>query len=99
MAIRVRIGRAIRRARLALLWEAAWPRLIPPFLVAAVFLTISWFGLWIGMPEWIRVGLLVLFGLGGLASLVPLARIRMPDNAAALARVEHATGAPHRPAS
>ncbi|MGD9738521.1 MAG: TIGR02302 family protein [Bauldia sp.] len=98
-AVRERIARAVGRARLALLWEDLWPRLILPLVVVTAFLAVSWFGLWIGMPEWLRIGLLGLFGLAGLASLVPLFRLHRPSEAAALARVEQATGTPHRPAT
>src|SRR5688500_8706412 len=84
-AIRNRIARALRRARLALVWELLWPRLESPLLVVGLFLSVSWFGLWIGMPEWLRVTLLVLFGVAGLISLIPLARVKRPDMSVALA--------------
>lgn len=98
-AVRERIAGAVRRARLALLWEDLWPRLILPLLVIAAFLAVSWFGLWIGMPEWLRITLLVLFALSGFASVVPLLSLRRPSEAAALIRVERTTGTPHRPAT
>lgn len=98
-AVRAHIGRAVERARLALLWEAVWPKLVPFLVVAGVFLVLSWFGIWIGMPEWLRVATLAVFGLAALGSLVPLIRVRLPGQAEALARVEHNTGTPHRPAT
>lgn len=98
-AIRKRIARAVRRARLALLWEAAWPKLVPPLLVGAVFLALSSLGVWIGMPEWLRLVVLGAFAVAAAAVLVPLLWLRLPDRAAALARVERATGTPHRPAT
>ncbi|MGV8840771.1 MAG: TIGR02302 family protein [Bauldia sp.] len=98
-AVRKRIARAIRRARLALLWETLWPKLVPPLLVGAAFLALSSLGIWIGMPEWLRLAILAAFAVGAAAALLPLLWLRMPTRAAALARVERATGAPHRPAT
>ncbi len=98
-AVRSRIVRALGRARAALLWETLWPRLVPPLLVGALFLLVSWFGFWIGMPNWLRVGLLAAFAIAALATLVPLFRLRVPGEAAALWRVEQATSTPHRPAT
>ncbi|MCC6735249.1 MAG: TIGR02302 family protein [Bauldia sp.] len=97
-AIRKRIARAVRRARLALLWEAVWPKLVPPLLLAAAFLALSSLGVWIGMLEWLRLVVLGAFAVAAAAALAPLLWLRMPSRAAALARVETATGAPHRPA-
>lgn len=97
--IRTRIGRAVSRARLALAWESLWPRLLPLLGVAALFLAVSWFGLWRVLPEIARYAVLALFGLAALVALVPPARLRLADRATALARVERATGAPHRPAT
>jgi len=98
-AVRKRIARAVRRARLALLWEAVWPKLVPPLLVGVVFLALSSLGVWIGMPEWARLAVLGAFAIAAAAALLPLLWLRLPDRAAALARVERATGTPHRPAS
>ncbi len=91
------IARAIRRARLALVWESLWPRLMPALIVAGLFLLVSWVGVWPLVPDWLRVALLVAFALLGIASLAPLATLRFPDRRTALARVERATGKPHRP--
>ncbi|MCW5716199.1 MAG: TIGR02302 family protein [Bauldia sp.] len=98
-AVRKRIARAVRRARLALLWERLWPKLVPPLLVAAVFLALSSLGVWIGMPEWLRLVVLGAFAVAAAAALAPLLWLRLPGRAAALARVERATGTPHRPAA
>jgi len=98
-AIQSRIARAVLRARLALFFEALWPRLLPLLIVAAIFLAVSWFGLWRIVPDTVRFGLLALFGLAAAGGLLYAARVAIPDRAAGLARVERATGAPHRPAT
>jgi hypothetical protein len=98
-AIQGRIARAVLRARLSLFFEALWPRLLPLLLIAAAFLAVSWFGLWRIAPDTVRFAFLGLFGLAALAALFFAARVAIPDAAAGLARVEKATGAPHRPAT
>ncbi|MCW5696232.1 MAG: TIGR02302 family protein [Bauldia sp.] len=98
-AVRARVSRAVRRARWVLLWESLWPRLVPLLLVAALFLAVSWFGLWAVMAGWVRIAVLAAFGLGAVAALVPLAGLRWPKRAAALARVERVTGSLHHGAT
>ncbi|WP_084327367.1 TIGR02302 family protein [Salinarimonas rosea] len=100
---RARLDRLVRRAGLALLWERAWPALWAPLAVAIAFLSVSWLGLWIGVPPTWRMAGAGLFGLAFLVSLVPLARLALPGGrigrAAALARLDRSSGLPHRPAS
>ncbi len=98
-AVEARIARAVSRARLALFFEALWPRLLPLLLLLAAFLAVSWFGLWRVTPDVARFVLLGAFGVAGLLALVFVARVRIPDAAAGLGRVERATGEPHRPAT
>jgi len=40
-----RVERAVWRARLNLLWETIWPLAAPFLALAALFATVSWFGL------------------------------------------------------
>lgn len=98
-AARLRIDRAVGRARLALLWESLWPLLAPVLTILLIFFTASWFGLWRHLPDVPRVVVLGMFALAALAALVLPFRARMPDRNAGLSRVERATGAPHRPAT
>lgn len=94
-----RLGALVRQARGLDLWERLWRGLIPPLVVAGVFLAVSWLGLWLAVPHWARaLGLLVFAGAlavstFGLWRLTPLSR------ADALRRVDRASGAPHRPAA
>ena len=39
----------VRRAQAALWWEGAWPALWAPIGVAAIFLAVSWLGLWLDL--------------------------------------------------
>ena len=96
---RQRIERALRRARIVLLWEAVWPVVAPILVLAALFAVVSWFGLWRIVPDAVRIAVLVLFAVAALVLAWHAFRVRRPGRLAALARVEQATGALHRPAT
>ena len=93
-----RIARAVGRARLALLWERAWPLTAPFVTLAALFVALSWLGLWRFTATPVRWALLAAFAAAVLYCLWRVLRFRAPTHHAALARVEQATGALHQPA-
>jgi len=82
-----------------LLVERAWPPLVWALAVAALFLALSWFGVWLIAPRLMRVGGVVLFALALLAALAPLVRLRWPGARDITARLDRDAGANHRPAS
>src|ERR1700677_1984103 len=94
-----RLDALARRAGWALIWERVWPPLAWSGALIALFLAASWFGLWFAAPRLARVGGLVLFALALAASLAPLARLRRPSRAEALARLDVDAREVHRPAS
>jgi uncharacterized protein (TIGR02302 family) len=96
---RARLVRLARRAGLALLWERIWPPIAWALTVLALFLAASWFGLWLDLPAGARVAGLALFGVAVAAALYPLALLRAPRRAQALARLDRDAEAPHQPAS
>ena len=90
----------VQRARLAILWERLWGPLALILGIGALFLTVSWFGLWLQLPSWGRIAGLALFSLAlalGLALLWHGAA--PPSRAASLARLDRDSGLAHRPAS
>ena len=97
-AARQRIARAIERARLALVFERVWPRLVPILALGGVFLILSWLGLWSRVPDLARFALLGLLGTILLFLVLRLGGIRGPTAEEALARVAEHSQAPHRPA-
>jgi len=99
MKVRARIERAIRRARLVLLWEAIWPVVAPLLVLAGLFAILSWLGLWRVVSDPVRYAILASFALAAVALAWRAFRLRRPARLAALARVEQATGALHRPAT
>ncbi|MFG1391946.1 TIGR02302 family protein [Xanthobacter agilis] len=93
------LARAVRRARLALLWERAWPGLAAMLAVGALFLALSFAGIWLDLPtlgRMIGVGLfVVLFA----AAALPLVRLEVPDDADGVARLDARSAVAHRPAT
>lgn len=89
----------VRRAQAALLWERIWPPLAATGVVVLIFLTLSWFGAWVELPPLLRIAAVFLFGAGLFAALFPLLRLAMPERNAALARIDRASAARHRPAT
>jgi len=82
----VMLGRWLMRQNLAL---GRLITLLAPLLgVIALFLSLSWFGVFRIVPDWVRILLLVLFAGGFAASLWPLNRYRAPTRAEIDARLE-----------
>ncbi len=94
-----RIARAVSRARVTLLWEAIWPLAAPFLVLAAIFVSVSWLGLWRVLSLPFRYAVLAIFAAGLVWCLANLRHFRIPSRAAAFARVERTTGAAHRPAT
>ncbi|WP_439528016.1 TIGR02302 family protein [Pannonibacter sp.] len=92
-----RLRTVLGRSRLALLWERLWPELYQPLILAALFVGVSWLGLWLLLPGWARLAGVVAFAIAFLVSLRGLARVRLPSAAETLHRVELASGHDHRP--
>lgn len=93
-----RLARLRLRAGAALWWERLWPRLAALASLAALFVALAWFGLFLVAPVWARVGLLGAFALAGLAILFEAARgARPPGERETLARLDRDSGRAHRP--
>ena len=94
-----RIAKAVGRAKLVLIWESAWPRLVPILCLAGLFLVISWLGLWSRMADPLRYGILALFAIAYVGLILRLARMALPTQDEALARVARESAMEHRPAT
>jgi uncharacterized protein (TIGR02302 family) len=93
------LARALRRARMVLLWEQLWPALAAVATAGGLFLALSWLGLWISLrPLGRAIGLLI-FVILAVAATVPLFRIRWPSRTAGLRRLDRESLLPHRPAT
>ncbi|WP_420407389.1 TIGR02302 family protein [Hoeflea sp.] len=75
--------RSLTFGRMRMRFNLAFGRLLtlaaPALGVIALFLSLSWFGVFRMVPDWIRIGLLAVFALGFVASLWPLSRFRNPS--------------------
>jgi uncharacterized protein (TIGR02302 family) len=94
-----RLGQLVSLARAAYLWEALWRALIPPLVVAGLFLCVSWLGLWLELPHSGRLIGTGLFAILFLGSLFGLRHLRLLSRTEALSRIDRASGLGHRPAS
>ncbi|WP_377290624.1 TIGR02302 family protein [Rhizobium sp. SG2393] len=83
-------------ARAVLLAEAVAPKLLLPVSVLLLFVAAAWFGLFRLAPFWLHAGALAAFALAFVASLLPLARIRLPAPEAADRMLEARNGLRHQ---
>lgn len=89
-------SRPILRARLSLFWEALWPPLAAFLCVAGLLLAATWSGVLVATPFGLRMAILAGFAAAALWALHPLARVRFPGRAEALARLDRQSRRPHR---
>lgn len=92
-----RLQRTRSLTRLAIMGERLWPRLLPLLIVIAIFLIISWAGLFRLMPDMARFAVAGVLGLAALGSLWPLRSLRRPTDGEIDHRVETANALVHRP--
>ncbi|MFC3207087.1 TIGR02302 family protein [Aquamicrobium soli] len=83
--------------RCAMVVERGWPLVLPALLVVAVFVSVSWLGLFARVPDMVRLGTVAAFGIGFLAALYPLRFFRLPGPAEVDRRIETANALPHSP--
>jgi len=94
-----RVERVVRRARINLLWEVVWPIIAPFVVLAALYVALSWLGLWRFTSTPVRYVIIAAFIAAALYFVWRVKTFVIPARAAAFARVEQATGTPHRPAT
>ncbi|MDB5597700.1 MAG: hypothetical protein JWM36_4661 [Hyphomicrobiales bacterium] len=94
-----RLDRLVQLARVSLSWERLWPRIVPLLALGAMFLALSWAGLWIVSPRWLRIAGLGVFALLFGYFLFHLVRVAFPSRADSLKRLDRDSGLLHRPAS
>lgn len=95
-----KVSRLATRARLAIFWERAWGPVALVLALGALFLIVSWLGLWLELPRWGRMAGLGLFSVALAAGLANLwLHATAPSRSAGLARVDRDSGKAHRPAT
>lgn len=98
-AVLARLGRARWATRAAIIFERLWPLALPLIVVAGLFLSLSWFGLFRMTSDWLRLVLLAGFALAALAALWPLRGFRTPSPGEVDRRIERANRLEHTPVS
>jgi uncharacterized protein (TIGR02302 family) len=95
LAGRLALSRLLTRVSMVV--ERCWPLLLPFVIVASLFVSVSWLGLFPLLPGMARLGLVVAFGIAALAALYPLRFFRVPSAAEIDRRVEAANQLLHNP--
>lgn len=78
-------------------FERLWPLLLPVLIVACLFASVSWFGLFRLMPDWLRIAAVSAFGLAALAALYPLRWFVSPRRDEVDRRIERHNELAHTP--
>ncbi|PSH59102.1 TIGR02302 family protein [Phyllobacterium sophorae] len=95
------IFRSIDRLRLStwltVVLERLWPLLLPLLLVIAIFLCLSWFGIFRMIPDLVRFAVLGLFALSLPACLYLLSKFRLPGHTEISRRLESVNTLDHQP--
>lgn len=94
-----RIGRLARRASLTLVWERTWPWLAGALTILALFITVSWLGLWLAVPAWGRMAGVAVTALLLLGALAGALRTPRPSWRESLSRLDRDSDLAHRPAT
>ncbi|MCX7305665.1 MAG: TIGR02302 family protein [Hyphomicrobiales bacterium] len=97
LALTARLARTRLVIRATMTVERGWPLVLPLLLVASLFLSLSWFGVFRTLPDMARLAVLVAFGLAFVASLYPLRFYRSPTASEIDRRIENANQLAHTP--
>lgn len=95
LARRVALKRAL--ARVVLFAERLLPLFLPVLGIAALFVSLAWFGVYRAVPEWLRLCLVFALTFAFFASFLPFARLRFPTPADGDRLLEERNHLPHQP--
>jgi uncharacterized protein (TIGR02302 family) len=93
------LDRKLALAKLALLWEVLWRAAFPALMIVGLAVLAVLTGALALLPGLVKLGVAVAAVLALGWSLRPLFAIRIPDDAAALRRLETLSNLKHRPAT
>lgn len=86
--LRRRITAQVRAVQTILLFEQVWPRVLPALCIAALFVAVSWFGLFRLVPDWLRIVALIAFAALFVGSFFTFRGLHWPKRPQALQRLE-----------
>jgi uncharacterized protein (TIGR02302 family) len=93
------LERLVAKAQIILLFERLWRIALPPLLVLGCFVCISWTGLWLDAPHWLRLIGVLSLALSFVIALLPVRKLRWPLRKEALDRLDRGSGLRWRPAA
>ena len=93
------LERRLFEARAVLTFEWLWPLIVAAGVLVAVFLAVSWLGVWVALPHAARIAGVGLFAAAFVAVLVQGFRTRRPERRDALARLDRDSGDRHHAVS
>jgi len=85
--------------RVTIMLERAWPLVLPLVIIASLFLSLSWLGVFRLMPDALRLGVGAVFAVAAVAALYPLRFYRQPTIVEIDRRIEIANKLLHNPVS
>ncbi|MGL4404544.1 MAG: TIGR02302 family protein [Notoacmeibacter sp.] len=91
------IAKVRRTAGRSMLFERFWPRLLPLIIIVALYAIVAWFGVFRVVPDWVRIGLGVGFGVSALISFGLLFGLRRPTQIEIDRRLELDNALQHQP--
>jgi uncharacterized protein (TIGR02302 family) len=91
------IKTARRKAARSMSFERFWPRILPLIIVAALYATVAWFGIFRVIPDWARIGLGALFAVLALGALGFLFGLKRPKQDEIDRRLELGNELEHQP--
>lgn len=96
-SLTTRLARTRLAVLAAMVIERGWPLILPLLLVASLFVSLSWLGVFRTMPDVVRLAVVVGFGVASLAALYPARLYRHPTAGEIDRRIERANGLAHTP--
>jgi uncharacterized protein (TIGR02302 family) len=87
----------VSAARRVVTFERVWPLFVAPAAILALFLGLSWLGLWLEVPRWARAAGVALFAGAFVWSLKGFLTLRTADADDGRTRLDRDSGVPHRP--
>ncbi|UJW75138.1 TIGR02302 family protein [Rhizobium sp. SL42] len=96
-ALARRVGFKRLLARLVLFAERLLPLFLPVAGIAALFVSLAWFGVYRELPEYLRLALVFVLIFAFVSCLLPFLRLRLPTSGEADRLLEERNGLPHQP--
>jgi uncharacterized protein (TIGR02302 family) len=87
----------LAKAGRTVFWERLWRALAAPAAIVILYIAVSWLGLWVNMPRWMRAVGTILFAGAFIYSFRHLFALRFATTDDARSRLDRDAGVPHRP--